>query len=148
MQEEKERICCVGVGKDIKIKNVSLNRAPLNNPPIILCFSAHHWALDCDAIQSGPHQCRQLERKSSVAGRSVRGCSEWLARHLTVGYQRDNNVRRQAGAMYVLKKNNCYPFKSHFLIGLAVVEGSLERRQLRERLREKEGWKSFKKREH
>lgn len=27
--------------------------------------------------------------------------------------------------MYVLQKNNCYPFKSHFLIGLAVVEGKL-----------------------
>lgn len=44
--------------------------------------------------------------------------------------------------MYVLQKNNCYPFKSHFLIGLAVVEGNLERRQVRERLREREGGKS------
>lgn len=70
---------------------------------------------------------------------SIRGFSEWLARHLAVGYQRDNNVWRQAGAMYVLLKNNCYPFKSHFLIGLAVVEGNLERRQVRERLREREG---------
>ena len=75
----------------------------------------------------------QIERRSSKAGRSVRGCGEWLAGHLTVGYQRDNNVWRQAGAMYVLQKNNCYPFKSHFLIGLAVVEGNLERRQVRER---------------
>lgn len=81
----------------------------------------------------------QIERRSSEAGRSVRGCSEWLARHLTVGYQRDNNVWRQAGAMYVLQKNNCYPFKSHFLIGLAVVEGNLERRQVRERLRDRAG---------
>lgn len=77
----------------------------------------------------------QIERRSSEAGSSVRGCNEWLAGHLTVGYQRDNNVWRQAGAMYVLQKNNCYPFKSHFLIGLAVVEGNLERRQVRERLR-------------
>lgn len=77
----------------------------------------------------------QIERRSSEAGRSVRGCNEWLAGHLTVGYQRDNNVWRQAGVVYVLQKNNCYPFKSHFLIGLAVVEGNLERRQVRERLR-------------
>lgn len=77
----------------------------------------------------------QIERRSSEAGSSVRGCNEWLAGHLTVGYQRDNNVWRQAGAVYVLQKNNCYPFKSHFLIGLAVVEGNLERRQVRERLR-------------
>lgn len=62
-----------------------------------------------------------------------------MAGHLTVGYQRDNNVWKQAGAMYVLQKNNCYPFKSHFLIGLAVVEGNLERRQVRDRLREREG---------
>lgn len=41
--------------------------------------------------------------------------------------------------MYVLQKNNCYPFKSHFLIGLAVVEGNLEERQVRERLRERAG---------
>lgn len=75
----------------------------------------------------------QIERRSSEAGSSVRGCNEWLAGHLTVGYQRDNNVWRQAGAVYVLQKNNCYPFKSHFLIGLAVVEGNLERRQVRER---------------
>lgn len=27
--------------------------------------------------------------------------------------------------MYVLQQNNCYPFNSHFLIGLAVVEGEL-----------------------
>lgn len=85
----------------------------------------------------------QIERRSSEAGRSVRGCSEWLAGHLTVGYQRDNNVWRQAGAMYVLQKNNCYPFKSHFLIGLAVVEGNLERRQVRERAREREGGKEL-----
>lgn len=87
----------------------------------------------------------QIERRSSEAGRSVRGCGEWLAGHLTVGYQRDNNVWRQAGAMYVLQKNNCYPFKSHFLIGLAVVEGNLERRQVRDRLREWEGERGRKK---
>lgn len=81
----------------------------------------------------------QIERGGSEAGRSVRGCCEWLAGHLTVGYQRDNNVWRQAGAMYVLQKNNCYPFKSHFLIGLAVVGGNFEKRQVRERLREREG---------
>lgn len=117
----------------------SLNRASLNNPTIILCFSAHHRAADCHALQSGPHQHRQpdTERGSSEAGRSVRRFGVWLAGHLTVGYQRDNNVRRQAGAVYVLQRNNCYPFKSHFLIGLAVVEGNLEKRQVRERLRER-----------
>ena len=67
----------------------------------------------------------QTEGRSSEAGRGVKGCSEWLAGHLTVGYLRDNNVWRQAGVMYVLQKNNCYPFKSHFLIGLAVVKGEL-----------------------
>lgn len=72
----------------------------------------------------------QIERRGSEAGRSVRGCCEWLAGHLTVGYQRDNNVRRQARAMYVLQRNNCYPFKSHFLIGLAVVGGNFETRQV------------------
>lgn len=80
----------------------------------------------------------KIERGSSEAGRSVRRFGEWLAGHLTVGYQKDNNVRRQAGAVYVLQRNNCYPFKSHFLIGLAVVEGNLERRQVRERQRESE----------
>lgn len=84
--------------------------------------------------------------RRSKAGRSGRGCSEWLAGHLTIGYQRDNNVWRQAEAMYVLQKNNCYPFNSHFLIGLAVVEENVERRQVRERLRESVGCKASKKR--
>lgn len=122
-------------GEDIREKIFSLNRASLNNPPIILCFCAHHWASDRHAMQSGSHQRRQIERRSSEAGKSVRAFSECLAGHLTVGYQRDNNVWRQAGTMYVLQKNNCYPFKSHFLIGLAVVEGNLERRQVIERLK-------------
>lgn len=125
MQEKRWNLGCVGGGKDIK-KIFSLNRVFLNNPTIILCFSAHHWASDYHALQSGPHQRRQPDRENG---------NEWLAGHLTVGYQRDNNVWRQAGAVYVLQKNNCYPFKSHFLIGLAVVEGNLERRQVRERLR-------------
>lgn len=68
MQEEKERIRCVAVGKDIKIKYFSLNRAPLNNPPIILCFSAHHWALDCDAIQSYMPSSVQTAREKKQRG--------------------------------------------------------------------------------
>ncbi|CAB1449556.1 unnamed protein product [Pleuronectes platessa] len=39
------------------------------------------------------------EGRSSEAGRGVKGCSEWLAGHLTVGYLRDNNVWRQAGVI-------------------------------------------------
>lgn len=134
-QPKRWNVGCVGSGKDIK-KIFSLNRVSLNNPPIILCFTARHWAMLCSlALISADSQ---IERRSSEAGRSVRGCGEWLAGHLTVGYQRDNNVWRQAGAMYVLQKNNCYPFKSHFLIGLAVVERNLEKRQVRDRLRERE----------
>lgn len=45
-----------------------LNRASLNNPPIILCFSAHHWASDFHAMQSGPHQCRQPDREKKQWG--------------------------------------------------------------------------------
>lgn len=70
------------------------------------------------------------------------GYGEWLAGRFTVGYQGDNNVWRRAGAMYVLQKNNCFPFNSNFLIGLAVVEENLERRQVRERLRERIGCKT------
>lgn len=89
------------------------------------------------AIISADSQIERRRRRSSEAGRSLRRFSEWLAGHLTVGYQKDNNVWRQAKAVYVLQRNNCYPFKSHFLIGLAFVEGNLERRHVRERLRER-----------
>lgn len=93
--------------------------------------------LPCFAIWPSSAQTAGYREGKREAGRSVRRFGEWLAGHLTVGYQRDNNVQRQAGAVYVLQRNNCYPFKSHFLIGLAVVEGNLERRQVRERLRER-----------
>lgn len=62
MQEKRWDLGCVGGGKDIK-KIFSLNRVFLNNPTIILCFSAHHWASDYHALRSGPHQHRQPDRE-------------------------------------------------------------------------------------
>lgn len=142
--------CCVSSG--YKKKSFLSTALPLNNPPIIcvslLTIGSQTAMLYNLALISADSQ---IERgRSSKAGRSGRGCGEWLAGRLTLGYQRDNNVWRRAGAMYVLQKNNCYPFNSHFnshfLIGLAVVEGNLERRQVRERLRESVGYRTWKRR--
>lgn len=138
------KVGCVGGGKSLK-KNHFLSTGlrliiqPLSS--VSLLTIGPQTVVLCNlAIISADSQIERRRRSSSSsseAGRSLRRFSEWLAGHLTVGYQKDNNVWRQAKAVYVLQRNNCYPFKSHFLIGLAVVEGNLERRHVRERLRER-----------
>lgn len=113
--QEKRSVGCVGDCKDIKKSLLSTGLPLIINP--LSCVSLLAIGLQTTMLCN----LALISADSQIEGRSVRGCCEWLAGHLTVGYQRDNNVWRQAGAMYVLQKNNCYPLKSHFLIGLAVV---------------------------